>query len=57
MRSCVQHIGHDLTLVYAHVVPEVIVAAKVFPAFFDRTLVRCDGITQSQPEALTRKKK
>ena len=57
MTSSVQHIGHDLTLVYAHVLPEVIVATKVLPASFDRTLVRCDGITESQPEALTTKKR
>ena len=40
--------GHGLTLVYAHVLPEVIVTAKVLPASFDGTLVRCDGITKSQ---------
>ena len=48
--------GHGLTLVYAHVLPEVIVTAKVLPASFDRTLVRCDGIMQSQPEATTKKR-
>ena len=41
MRSCVTgHEGEALTLVYAHVLSEVIVAAEVFPASLDRTLVR-----------------
>jgi hypothetical protein len=41
MRSCViGHEGEALTLVYAHVLSEVIVAAEVFPASLDRTLVR-----------------
>lgn len=57
MRSSVQHIGHDLTFVYAHVLPEVIVTAKVLPASFDRTLVRCNVITQSQPEAHEKRRK
>ena len=55
MRSSIQHISHDLALVYAHVLPEIIVATKVLPASLDRTLVRCDRITESQPEALTTK--
>ena len=49
-RSSVQHIGHDLTLVYTHVLPKVIVTTKVLPASFDRTLVRCNGITQVSPK-------
>ena len=41
MRSCVTgHEGETLALVYAHVLSEVIVAAEVFPASLDRTLVR-----------------
>ena len=45
--SSVHHIGHDLTLVYAHMLPEVIVTAKVLSTSFDGTLVRCDGVTKS----------
>jgi hypothetical protein len=33
------------TPVYAHVLSEVIVAAEVFPASLDRTLVRCNTNT------------
>ena len=50
MKSSFQRIDHDLTLMYAHVLPEVIVTTEVLPASFDRTLVRCDGITQVSPK-------
>ena len=33
--------GHSLTLVNAHVLPEIIVTAKVLSTSFDGTLVRC----------------
>jgi hypothetical protein len=57
--SGVRHIGHDLTLMNAHVLPEVIVTTKVLPASFDRTLVRYeDDIAQkSAPEKSKVKKK
>jgi len=52
MRSSVQNINisHDLSLVYTHVLPEVILTTKVLPASFDRTHVRCNGITQVSPK-------
>ena len=37
-----EHVGQRLTLVYAHVLPKIVVATEILPASLDRTLVRCN---------------
>ena len=38
-----EHVGQRLTLVYAHVLPEIVVTTEIHPASLNRTLVRCNG--------------
>jgi hypothetical protein len=38
-----EHMGQGLTLVYAHVLPEIVVTTEILPTSLDGTLVRCNG--------------
>jgi hypothetical protein len=38
-----EHVGQRLTLVHAHVLPEIVVTTEILPTSLDRTLVRCSG--------------
>ena len=53
--SRVHRIGHGLTLAYAHMLPEVIMTAKVLSTSFDGTLVHCDGVTKKSDTQETQK--
>ena len=35
-----EHVGQGLTLVYAHMLPQIVVTAEILPASLDGTLVR-----------------
>ena len=37
-------VSEGLTLMYAHVLPEVVVPTEILPASLDRTLVRCNRV-------------
>jgi hypothetical protein len=43
MSSGIEHVGQGLALVYAHVLPEIVVTTEILPASLDGTLVRCNG--------------
>ena len=43
-----EHVGQGLTLVYAHVLPEIVVTTKILPTTLDGTFVRCNGKTKKE---------
>jgi hypothetical protein len=53
--SIAEHMGQALTLVYAHVLTEIIVATEIFPTSVDGALVRCN--TKSQQKRRERGRK
>jgi len=43
-----EHVGQALTLVNAHMLPEIVVTTEILPASLDRTLVRYNSNTESK---------
>ena len=42
-----EHVGQGLSLVYAHVLPEIVVTTEILPTSLDGTLVRCEQPSKS----------
>ncbi len=43
-----EHVGQALTLVNAHMLPEIVVTTEILPASLNRTLVRYNSNTESK---------